>query len=455
MMQVIEKQTGTAQVFNHYSGEWVDVDIYKDVRSNTENYMNGAMCLFSEQIPADELRNVRRANENAAQMVAVAVFDGTHEEQLRGVGSWHAFINGTPFADVPLSDVYAVIESEYPRSSFAYSIYGDLYTVFVVVAPLAPLAIEAAMTAPVVETVAAPVAPSPRHARKDAAPVADAAPSPCFIPIAAGDARTMHRMDALDLMLNYGMTREKRQAMFTYGNDVDAVRGYVYRDSKGMPYVVYHGQFMGIPESSILPVESPVTVTHTAPASAPEKKQRKTGTGEKWACFMDNGAPVVRKVHYNDSGVRYVSHHGAQVPVKDLTECSTHTSKERAQKRAKETRKNAARAEKNTARKETPRKGNGCKNIPETYHGAPVNVANMDKKCDTKTAWNKVTARIDQLENAGVEIENVVMERAYAWIIPSDREFGFSTDAHNLLKFDKGFGHSMKRTRGAWFVVMR
>lgn len=436
MMQVIEKQTGTAQVFNHYSGEWVDVDIYKDVRSNTENYMNGAMCLFSEQIPANELRNVRRADENAAQMVAVAVFDGTHEEQLRGVGSWHAFINGTPFDDVPLPDVYAVIESEYPRSSFAYSIYGDLYTVFVVVAPLAPLAplaIEAAMTAP----------------------VADTAPLPCFIPIAKGDARTMHRMDALDLMLNYGMTREKRQAMFTYGNDIDATRGYVYRDANGAPYVVYHGQFMGIPESSVLPVESPVTVTHTAPAPAPEKKQRKRGTGEKWACFMDDGAPVVRKVHYSDAGVRYVSHHGAQVPVTDLVECSQHTSKERAQKRAKETRKNAARAEKNTARKETPRNVNGCKNVPETYHGAPVDVANMDKKCDTKTAWNKVTARIDQLENAGVEIENVVMERAYAWIIPTDREYGFSTDAHNLLKFEKGFGHSMKRTRGAWFVVMR
>jgi len=345
------------------------------------------------------------------------------------------------------NELYAEIEREAERAQGAFEAR---------CAKLADAAIENA--APVAD--AAPVAKSPRHARKDSAPVADTvaapvAPSPAFVPIAAGDARTMHRMPSDELMARYGMTREKRGAMFTYGNDVDATRGYVYRDANGAPYVVYHGQFMGIPESSVMPVESPVTVTHTAPAPAPEKKQRKTGTGEKWACFMNDGAPVVRKVHYNDSGVRYVSHHGAQVPVKDLEECSTHTSKERAQKRAKETRKNAARAEKNTARKETPRNGNGCKNIPETYHGMHVDVSKMDAKCDTKTAWAKVTARVDQLESAGVELEGIVIDRTYAWVTPSDTAWGFTDDAHNLVKLEKGFGHSKKATRGAWFVVMR
>jgi hypothetical protein len=261
-------------------------------------------------------------------------------------------------------------------------------------------------------------------------------------------------MDPAELMNVYGFERFKQAAMFTYGNDTDATRGLVYRDAIGTPYVQYHGQFMAIRESDVQPPAKPVK---TSQGKAEPKAPKAEAKAKKfqYVSFNYGGNTYARKIGHDVNGAETVQHDNQTWPVAMLENVAHHYTKDAAQKRVAQERKNAKKAAKNTAKPEAKRNGNGCRHIPETFEGIPVDVQNADVKAvDTAAKWEKVTGTYKDLHDMGIEVASIVYERTFAWLYPADRSEEFAKFNHAIINFTSERGHSMKPRRRGWFVKL-
>jgi len=340
----------------------------------------------------------------------------------------HAFVNGERFDNVSPIEVQAFVESISGQPCNVHLTNdGIVYTVE-----------DLATVTPVAETV---TVETMRHV-------------PSSIAVNPHDARMMHRLDADILASRYGVNRIKQRAMFTVGNDKDAERAYIYRAiDSGTPYVLYHGELLAIPESAIMPNNGAVMVSHVEPK--PKQDTPKQDTRKRrhdWVVFRYGGNVYARKI--NRSGDALTVNHDRNVWPIDALDCvSRHYTKEAAQKRVKQERKNDKHAKKLTTKPETTTNGNGCKHIPETYNGLVVDVQNGNiENIDRKTAWNDVKELVDELVAAGIKLDCVTYERDYAWVIPSNRSDKFARDNHMVVSMTTKRGHSLKDRRRAWFV---
>lgn len=265
----------------------------------------------------------------------------------------HAFINGERFDNVSPFEVQSFVDSmQATPCTVTLTNDGIVYTVN-----------QLETLVPIAETVTV-------HDHKTVANV------PCFIDIQAKHDRRFYALDDETLMNVYGMTRERRTAIFSYGNDQDATRTFVYRDANGNAYVQYHHQLMAIPESCVKPENSPVVVSHVEPT--PKQDTPKQDTPKRkhaYVVFNYNGNVYARKINHAKTGAT-VNHDRQIWPLESLDCVSKHYTKDAAMKRVKQERKNAKRADKLTRKDETPVNGNGCKHIPETYNGLVVDVQN-------------------------------------------------------------------------------
>ena len=342
----------------------------------------------------------------------------------------HAFINGERFDNVSPFEVQSFVDSmQATPCTVTLTNDGIVYTVN-----------QLETLVPIAETVTV-------HDHKTVANV------PCFIDIQAKHDRRFYALDDETLMNVYGMTRERRTAIFSYGNDQDATRTFVYRDANGNAYVQYHHQLMAIPESCVKPENSPVVVSHVEPT--PKQDTPKQDTPKRkhaYVVFNYNGNVYARKINHAKTGAT-VNHDRQIWPLESLDCVSKHYTKDAAMKRVKQERKNAKRADKLTRKDETPVNGNGCKHIPETYNGLVVDVQNGNiENIDRKTAWKDVKELVDELVAAGIKLDCVTYERDYAWVIPHDRSDKFARDNHMVVSMTTKRGHSLKENRRAWFM---
>ena len=386
------------------------------------------------------MKTTTNTTSTTKQLVAVFAADDFYIDGRGYTPHGHAFVNGIRFDDVTPSDVLDLVQSFEPTVTMtetAHHVTDDGYTpattILFTVDQLETLA-------PVAETVTV-------HDHKTAEHV------PCFIDIQAKHDRRFYALDDETLMNVYGMTRERRTAIFTYGEDKDATRTFIYRDANGNAYVQYHHQLMAIPESCVKPEDAPVTVSHVEPK--PKQDTPKQDTPKRkhaYVVFNYNGNVYARKINHTKTGDT-VNHDRHVWPLESLDCVSKHYTKTAAQKRVKQERKNAKRADKLTRKDEAPVNGNGCKHIPETYNGLVVDVQNGNiENIDRKTAWNDVKGLIDELVAAGIKLDCVTYERDYAWVIPSDRTDKFARDNHMVVSMTTKRGHSLKDKRRAWFV---
>lgn len=270
-------------------------------------------------------------------------------------------------------------------------------------------------------------------------------------------------MDAAALMDVYGLEKVRRACTFSpvtvagipAAADGEVTRELVYKHvATGAWYAQYCGAFWAIPESCIAPETAPVNVKHATPetAAAPVKNDKPRRRYE-WVSFNYGGNTYARKINRAKDGAETVNHDSQIWPLDVLDNVSKHYTKDAAQKRVAQERKNAKRADKLTRKVETPRNANGCKHIPETYNGAPVDVqaANVEN-VDTAAKWVRVTALVDQLTGAGIPVACIVYERDFAWVCPVDRSEEYAKKHHMAVNFSAGVGHSMKERRRAWFV---
>jgi len=381
------------------------------------------------------------------QLVAVHVcrFDENANDTLG-----HAFINGVRFDNISGNELFEFLNMLYPKTNYQLlnrsewmnnGVIHDFYAVD----ELAPIA-------PIVEAnVVNDYTPKPfEHTPITVVRASQHVPS--SIAVNPHDARMMHRLDADILASRYGVNRIKQRAMFTVGNDKDAERAYIYRAiDSGAPYVLYHGELLAIPESAIMPNNGPVMVSHVEPKQdAP--KQDAPKRRHDWVVFRYGGNVYARKLNRN--GDKLTVNHDRQVWPLDMLDCvSRHYTKDAAQKRVKQERKNAKRADKLTTKTEAPKNGNGCKHIPETYKGLVVDVQNGNMAdIDRKAAWRDVAALVDELVAADIALDCITYERSYAWVIPSDRSDEFARANHTVVSMTTKRGHSLKDKRRAWFV---
>jgi len=371
------------------------------------------------------------------QLIAVFAADEFYIDERGYTPRGHAFVNGIRFDDVTPDDILDLVHSFEPNATMtetAHFVTDDGYapatTVIFTVDQLVTVS-------PIAETVTL------ETVKRDTVP--------SHIAVNPHDAKQLHRIDPETLATRYGVNRIKQRAMFTVGNDKDAQREYIYRAiDSGAPYVLYHGELLAIPESAILPNNGAVTVSHVEPAPKTEApKNDAPKRKHEYVVFRYGNNVYSRKIHANGT----VNHDRQVWNLKDLDCVSKHYTKQAADKRVKQERKNAKRADKLTTKTEAPKNGNGCKHIPETYKGLVVDVQNGNMAdIDRKAAWSDVAALVDELVAAGIALDCITYERSYAWVIPTDRSDKFARANHTVVSMTTKRGHSLKDRRRAWFV---